>query len=242
VTHGLYVVRLRRAYGYAIIARVNRGAHARGVAAAAVIGVAVYFAVDVLLVFLRPHFSVLHNAESDYGSAGAWGWVMNANFLLRCALSLAVVYALARVVTSRSIRPALCLLGVWAVTSGLLAFFPDDPVGTGTKTLGTAAKTHQVLALIAFPCVLVGTIWASRVLRREPGWAPISAVLRILSWLAIVPILALGRVHLKPHSLGGLWEKTFLGIELVWFLVAAAWIAWGGDPGALQGGPGQAGR
>jgi Protein of unknown function (DUF998) len=209
---------------------VNRGASPRRVAAAAVVGVAVYVAVDVLLVFLRPHFSVLHNAESDYGSAGRWGWVMNANFLLRCVLSLAVVYSLARVVRG-PIKPALWLLGVWAVTSGLLAFFPDDPVGT--KTIGAAAKVHGLLALIAFPCVLVGTIWASRVLRREPGWEPISGVLRVLSWLAILPILALGRAHLKPHSLGGLWEKTFLGAELAWFLIAAAWIAWGGDAGAM---------
>jgi hypothetical membrane protein len=192
----------------------------------------VYFAVDVLLVFLRPQFSVLHNAESDYGSAGTWGWVMNANFLLRCALSLAVVFALSRVVTGR-IRPALWLLGIWAVASGLLAFFPDDPVGK--KTVGASAKTHLLLAFIGFACVLIGTIWASRVLRREPSWKPISIVLSALSWVAILPLLALGRVHLRPHSLGGLWEKTFLGIELVWFLIVAAWIAWGGDAGGLPG-------
>lgn len=196
----------------------------RQAAAAAVVGVGVYVAVDVLLVFLRPHFSVLHNAESDYGSAGRWGWVMNVNFVLRCALSLAVVYALSRVAASRRIRPALWLLGIWAVASGLLAFFPDDPVGT--KTIGAAAKTHGLLALIAFLCVLVGTIWASRVLRREPGWAPVATMLYVLSWLCIVPILLLVHTKLKAHSLGGLWEKTFLGMELAWFLIVAAWIAW----------------
>ena len=212
---------------------MSRGASARRAAAAAVIGVVVYIAVDVLLVFLRPHFSVLHNAESDYGSAGRWGWVMNVNFLLRCALSLAVVYALSRVVVSRRIRPALWLLGIWAVCSGLLAFFPDDPVGT--KTVGGAAKIHLLLAFVAFGCVLVGTIWASRVLRREEGWVPVAMTLSVLSWAAIVPILALGRAHLRPHSLGGLWEKVFLGIELAWFLVVAAWIAWSGDAGGVPG-------
>ena len=204
---------------------MSRGVSPRQVAAAAVIGVGVYVAVDIVLVFLRPQFSVLHNAESDYGSAGRWGWVMNVNFMLRCALSLAVVFALSRVVTAPRIRPALWLLGTWAVASGLLAFFPDDPVGT--KTVGASAKLHLLFAFIAFGCVLVGTIWASGVLRRVDGWAPVSTVLRVLSWIAIVPILALGRVHLHPHSLGGLWEKVFLGIELAWFLIVAAWIAWG---------------
>ena len=210
---------------------MSRGASARRAAAAAVVGVVVYIAIDVLLVFLRPHFSVLHNAESDYGSAGKWGWVMNVNFVLRGALSLAVVFALSRVVTARRIRPALWLLGAWGVASGLLAFFPDDPVGT--KTVGTSAKMHLLLAFIAFTCVLIGTIWGSRVLRRQDGWKPVSTVLQVLSWVAIVPILALGRVHLRPRSLGGLWEKIFLGIELAWFLIVAAWIAWGGDPGGM---------
>ncbi len=30
---------------------------------------------------------------------------------------------------------------------------------------------------------------------------------------------------LRPHSLGGLYEKIFLGTELAWLLVAAVWIA-----------------
>src|SRR5579871_6837703 len=100
-------------------------------ALAAIAGVVLYVALDVALVFLRPRFSVLHNAESDYGSKGRFAWVMDANFLLRCALSLAVVKALARLPRAggRS-RAGLVALATWAVTSGLLAFFPDDPVGT----------------------------------------------------------------------------------------------------------------
>ena len=52
-------------------------------------GVAVYVAIDVLLAFLRPGYSLIYNAESDYGR-GPWFWVMDINFLLRCALSLAI--------------------------------------------------------------------------------------------------------------------------------------------------------
>ena len=37
-------------------------------------------------------------------------------------------------------------------------------------------------------------------------------------------MLLLGRTHLRAHSLGGLYEKTFLGVELAWFGVAAFWI------------------
>src|SRR4029077_9319672 len=102
----------------------------------AVVGIAVYIAVDVALVFLRPRLSVLHNAESDYGSKGRYGWLMDLNFVLRCLLSLAVVRALTVVGDlNRRLRPALALLVAWSVASGLLAFFPDDPVGTRTHGL-----------------------------------------------------------------------------------------------------------
>ncbi|HUK44455.1 MAG TPA: DUF998 domain-containing protein [Gaiellaceae bacterium] len=191
---------------------------------AAIAGVAAYVALDVVLVFLRPEFSVLHNAESDYGSKGHYGWVMNANFLLRCALSLVVVRALALAVPGR-LRTGLWWLGVWAVTSGLLAFFPDDPVGT--KTVDRAAKVHLALAAVAFVAVIVGTRIVTRRLRRERGWKPVAGVLNVLAWGALVPVLLLGRAHLREHSLGGLWEKVFLGTELCWFLVVAAWIALG---------------
>ena len=59
----------------------------------ALAGVVLYAVIDTALVFLRPQFSILHNAESDYGSSGPWAWLMDLNFLLRCALSLAVVGA-----------------------------------------------------------------------------------------------------------------------------------------------------
>ncbi|MGH3149476.1 MAG: DUF998 domain-containing protein, partial [Streptosporangiaceae bacterium] len=93
-------------------------------------GVALYVAIDVLLAFLRPGYSLIYNAESDYGR-GPWYWVMDLNFLLRCALSLAIASALYRVIRPDGrTRAGLALLVTWAVCSGLLAFFADDPEGT----------------------------------------------------------------------------------------------------------------
>jgi hypothetical membrane protein len=190
-----------------------------------VAGIAAYVLVDVALVFLRPHLSVLHNAESDYGSKGRYGWLMDLNFVLRCLLSLAVVRALAVVgAPNRRLRPALALLVAWSVASGLLAFFPDDPVGTRTHGL---AKVHLALAGIAFVAVVLGTPLATRALRIDPCWRRVIAPLAVLSWGALVPVVLLGRSHLRLHSLGGLYEKIFLGTELAWLLVAAVWIASG---------------
>lgn len=194
----------------------------RLLALAAIGGLVLYLAIDVALVFLRPELSVLHNAESDYGSRGAWGWLMDANFLLRCALSIAVVLALGALCGRRGpLRIGLLLLAVWAVASGLLAFFPDDPVGTVQRATG---RIHVLIALVAFAGVAIGTRAVTRGLRGHADWRPVLVLLAALSYGALVPALLLARTHLRPHSLGGLYEKLFLAAELAWFLVAACWI------------------
>lgn len=206
----------------------TRDSSARSWAIAAIAGIALYLVVDVALVFLRPEFSVLHNAESDYGSNGHYAWLMGMNFLLRCALSLAALRALALAVPGR-LRTGLSVLTIWAVCSGLLAFFPDDPVGT--KADGVA-KVHVALAGIAFLAVVVGTGLTTRELKREAGWGPVARVLRVVWWASLVSIVLLGKARFRPNSLGGLWEKVFLGIELAWFVAACLGVVAGTSDGA----------
>ncbi|MHB1569926.1 MAG: DUF998 domain-containing protein, partial [Solirubrobacteraceae bacterium] len=189
-------------------------------------GIAAYAAIDTALVFLRPQFSLLHNAESDYGSRGSWAWVMDLNFLLRCVLSLAAVRAVMLAVhrserTAR-LRTGLALVGVWGVASGLLALFPDDPIGTPTRTSG---QIHLALAFVAFIAIVFGSVIASRALRGDPRWRPAAGAMALLSWGAIVPLLLVGHTHFRLHSLGGLYEKVFLVMELLWLAVAVAPLA-----------------
>lgn len=196
-----------------------------GVAASArvvVAGVAVYAAIDTALLFLRPQFSLLHSAESDYGSLGNWDWLMDLNFLLRCLLSLAAVRALTLATRVESVTPhlrlGLRLLTIWAVASGLLAFFPDDPAGTPARWHG---DVHLVLAFVAFLCVTVGALMVSHAVRSLPRWSSVATPLSLLAWSALIPLLLLGHTHFRRASLGGFYEKIFLGVELVWLLAAA---------------------
>lgn len=196
-----------------------------GVAASArvvVAGVAVYAAIDTALLLLRPQFSLLHSAESDYGSLGNWDWLMDLNFLLRCLLSLAAVRALTLATRVESVTPrlrlGLRLLTIWAVASGLLAFFPDDPAGTPARWHG---DVHLVLAFVAFLCVTVGALMVSHAVRSLPRWSSVATPLSLLAWSALIPLLLLGHTHFRRASLGGFYEKIFLGVELVWLLAAA---------------------
>jgi hypothetical membrane protein len=184
----------------------------------ALAGVAVYVAIDVLLAFLRPGYSLIYNAESDYGR-GPWFWVMDLNFLLRCALSLAIAAALYRVVRlDGRARAGLALIVTWAICSGLLAFFADDPEGTPQTGSGVV---HLVLAFIAFTCITIGTILISASLMSDPAWRPAAPVLLAVSIAGALAYLLLGTAHKHHHPPGGLYERIFLGLELLWIVVAA---------------------
>jgi hypothetical membrane protein len=185
-------------------------------------GVVVYVAIDVLLAFLRPGYSLIYNAESDYGR-GPWYWVMDINFLLRCALSLALAAALYRVVRPGSrIRVGLALLVTWAICSGLLAFFADDLEGQPQHGSGVV---HLVLAFIAFTCIAVGAILISARLMSDPAWHRAAPVMLALSIAGVIAYLLLGTALKHHHGPDGLYERIFLGLELLWIAVAAIAIA-----------------
>jgi hypothetical membrane protein len=188
----------------------------------ALAGVAVYVAIDVLLAFLRPAYSLIYNAESDYGR-GPWYWVMDINFLLRCALSLAIAAALYRVVRPDGrTRAGLALLVTWAICSGLLAFFADDPEGTPQYGSGIV---HLILAFIAFTCITIGTILISASLMSDPAWRPAAPILLAISVAGALAYLLLGAAAKHHHAAGGFYERIFLGLELLWIVVVAVAIA-----------------
>jgi hypothetical membrane protein len=181
-------------------------------------GVAVYLALDVVLAFLRPDYSLIYNAESDYGR-GPWYWVMDINFLLRCALSLAIAAALYRVTRPEGrTRAGLILLVTWAVCSGLLAFFADNPEGTPVTASGVV---HLILGFIAFTCITIGVILISASLMSDPDWRPAAPVLLAISIAGAVAYLLPFVPHKHYRAPGGLYERIFLGLEILWIAAAA---------------------
>jgi hypothetical protein len=196
---------------------------AKSLARLALAGVIAYVAIDVLLRFLRPGYSLLYNAESDY-SRGPWYWVMDANFLLRCALSLAIAGALSQAVraprSDARVRGGLVLLVVWAVCSGLLAFFADDLEG---QPIHASGIIHLALAFVAFPCVAAGTILISVGLRSDLAWRSAGAVLLPVALAGAAAFLLLGAAFGHQHAPAGLYERIFLGLELLWIGLAAAY-------------------
>ncbi|HEY8324939.1 MAG TPA: DUF998 domain-containing protein [Ktedonobacterales bacterium] len=191
---------------------------ARTLALLSLVGVILYIVIDVLLYVLRPELSLLHRAESDYGN-GQWAWLMDANFLLRCALSLAAVGALWSVLPARGRnRLALGLLAVWAICSGVLAFFSDDEPGAAATPHG---KLHLAAAAIAFLCCLIATFLLTGALARSTALAAMLSAAWGIAAAGFILLIVLG---LHPNALGGLYERLFLGGELLWLAVAMGWL------------------
>lgn len=192
-----------------------------GLALIAVAGVLLYVLINILLAFLRPGVNLIHNAESDYG-VGAYSWLMDINFLLRCGLSLAAARAiLSQTSSADRLRLGTGFLVAWGVASGILAFFPDNPPGTPVTTSGVV---HLAVAFLAFTSVVIGTLVLSIKFRLLPQLRQVVPLLLIVSIAAVVALLLLGHSDFRPGTLAGLYERIFLGLELFWILVVGTRI------------------
>lgn len=194
---------------------------ARVLSLVTVVGCVLYVALDVVAQLLPPHYSPIRQAESDLG-VGPYGWVMNLNFLVRAALSLALVGALAATRAPRSPGFGLGCLAVWGASSGLLAFFHTDildaPRLVPDPAVTVHGEIHLALATVGFIAAALGALVVSAALRRS-GWPPSGPLLTlaVLSAIALVLLPLSGHVH---HA-GGLGERIFLLFTLVWMLVTA---------------------
>jgi hypothetical membrane protein len=174
---------------------------------AALVGIAIYVAIDIALAFLRPDYSLIRNAESDYGR-GHYAWLMDVNFVLRGVFSILALIALLQAKLAR--RWMAALLALWAVTSAALALFPDNPVGYPVLASGSR---HLALGAIAFVAIVIATIamsfWRSGANRR------LVIAQRTLSIIGAVAFLALAH----PFGAFGLIERIFLAAELAWLVI-----------------------
>jgi hypothetical membrane protein len=190
---------------------------------AAITGALAYVAIDGVLALADPQYSLLRNAESDYG-VGPYAWLMDVNFLVRGAFSVAAIIAIAVTTSPRGrSRLGLALIGAWACCSALLALFPDNPVGTPVTTPG---RLHLLLAGIAFAAVATGALLISLRIGADPSWRSMRRTLLVVSVLAIVAgTLAILSIR-RPLADFGLYERIFLGLEILWIVLASrsAWL------------------
>jgi hypothetical membrane protein len=198
------------------------GAQARFFFAATIVGIALYVVLDAIAQSLPPHYSPISQAESDL-AVGPYGYVMAVNFVNRGVLSLLFVYGLAKSLPDRAgFGMGIALLGVWDLGALILAAEPTDVSGPATLH----GVIHLLVATLAFLAAALGTVSLSAAFKRTPSLQPIGKYAMPVSILALVFFVALyGGPFFLPHAMakaGGLVERVFIGLVLVWMLAVSA--------------------
>jgi hypothetical protein len=192
---------------------------ARIFGALTIAGIALYVVLDVVAQLLPPHYSPVRQAESDL-AVGPYGYVMTINFVVRSALSLMLIAGLIQGVAARArSKIGVALIGVWAVGAFLLALFPTDVNSRAT----IHGYIHLVVALVAFCAVGAGELLVSGRIGADARWTRLRPYLLICSFATLAALAAqvLGVRASAALSAGGLVERVFLGLALLWMLLVA---------------------
>ena len=195
----------------------DAGARVRRYGTWAIAGIILYVILDIVAQVLPPHYSPIRQAESDL-AVGPYGFIMRLNFLVRAALSLLVVSALATALRPARARWGLVLCSIWGVTSGLLALFNtdilDDPRLDPVLHHTAHGELHLVLALIGFIAAPLGAILIARTFSRAAEFRAAGRTSMVWALVSLAALLATR--PLATHHAGGLGERIFLAAVLIW--------------------------
>jgi bacteriorhodopsin len=188
------------------------------VATIALVAVAYFAVIVVVLHFLRPDLNPIRRPTSEY-AVGPYGFLMTSAFFSMSLGSFALVIGLYRGVSQRARSGiGLVLLGIWAVGVLIAMSFPIDPEGAPQTLSGTI---HRINGPLAFLSLTAGTILVSRRFRQDGLWRPIHRSAVILSLVMLAAFIA-NFVNIATASgFAGLCQRIFLVAFVTWFVLTA---------------------
>jgi len=180
--------------------------------------------ITVIAGLVRPGYDPVRQTISAL-AVGPNGWLQTAGFVLLGMLSLLFAFGLARALGDR--RSA----GVTGVLTGLLgglallfAVFPTDAPGEADSLRGQVHNLLVVALALYFPVAVLGVarvLWNAADRRTM---ARVSAVAGVIGLALAVFYLAVPSA--VSRSWKGLYERVWVGVQLVWLEVMALqlWI------------------
>jgi bacteriorhodopsin len=189
------------------------------VATIALVGVAYFAVVIVVLHFLRPDLDPIRRPTSEY-AVGQYGFLMTSAFFSMSLASFALVIGLYQGVSQRArSRIGLGLLGVWGVGVLIAMSFPIDPEGAPQTISGTI---HRINGPLAFLSLTAGTILVSRRFKQEEQWRPLHRTALILSLVMVAVFIATFVNIATGAGFAGMCQRIFLAAFATWFFLTAA--------------------
>lgn len=188
-------------------------------ALAGIIAPPLFAAITVVAGLVRPGYDPVRRTVSAL-AVGPGGWLQTAGFVLLGVLSLAFALGLARAVSERrAARVAGVLTGLLGLLALAFAVFPTDAPGEPDTFHGQVHDWLVIALALCFPVAVIGVACA---LRRVAGWRRIAvfsaavgavALALALFWLAVPSAVS------RPWT--GLYERVWIGVQLVWLEVLA---------------------
>lgn len=178
--------------------------------------------------FIQPELNPLYRFGSEY-AVGPMGWLMKLNFfvwgggLFAFALGMAIgVDSKAR---SRIAVVLFMLAGVGVFLSGVfdsnLQVLNENPPPRWIEPPSSRENTlHAIAGLVTFFSLMSGAGLVARRLRIEGRLNGVYRWLRVLSWLLPVAFVCFVAAFI-PNGLGGLGQRIFIGLVLLWVILAA---------------------
>jgi hypothetical membrane protein len=200
-----------------------------------VVGVAVYVGLEAVAQSLPPHYSPIRDAESNL-AVGPYGYIMTANFVLRGALSLLFLHALAKTFrassglgegdSARKYPKGTCLFGIWSVGAIVLAAFPTDGPAAPVSWHGAI---HVLVAALAFIGGALGALMLSMQFGENRELSAVRTAAVSIAVIAVsLMMVVFGLPFVAPHlasRIGGMTERLFLGSVLLWMAVVSGHLA-----------------
>lgn len=182
-------------------------------------GIVVYVVIDVIAQLLPPHYNAITQPESDL-AIGPYGFLMTINFAIRGLLSLALLIGLTRTLSKEGRSEfGRVLLSIWTVGAFLLALFPTDLAGQKPTLHGLI---HLLVAFIAFVSVAIGELLLSLRFAADERWQTVRNPTVTIAFVTLIALFLLFfGMFAGLNGIGGLLERVFLGLSLLWILVVA---------------------
>ena len=182
----------------------------------ALISIAYFVIVIVILHFLQPDLNPLSHPTSEY-AVGPYGFLMATAFFSMSVASFSLVIGLYYNM-SQAARPriGLVLLAIWGVGVLIAMTFPINPEGT---ELTITSTIHRINGPLTFLSLTAGTILVSRSFRRDENWQPFYRSALTISLIMFMTFIITGVNIATKSGFEGLCQRVFLVLFATWFIL-----------------------
>src|SRR5215203_2634998 len=188
------------------------------IATVAIVGVAYFVVIIVVLHFLRADLNPIRRPTSEY-AVGPYGFLMTSAFFSMSLASFALVIGLHQGISQRArSQVGLGLLGIWGVGVLIAMTFPIDVEGAPQTISGTI---HGINGRLAFLSLTAGAIMVSRRFKQDERWRPFHRTAVLLSLVMLAAFIATFVNLATGAGFAGLGQRIFLAAFATWFFLTA---------------------